>query len=174
MSLVTTHRPIRPYRAERPLGRVSLLMTLATLGGFIFGSILLADAAHAVEPVNKSFFGGVAIDGYDPVAYFTDGEPVEGKKGFSHAWNGATWRFASAEHRDLFAAEPERYAPQYGGYCAWAVARGKTAGIDPEAWKIVDGKLYLNYSKKIQRRWEQDIAGNIMAADESWPELLAN
>ncbi|MGB7413736.1 MAG: YHS domain-containing (seleno)protein, partial [Thermosynechococcaceae cyanobacterium] len=86
---------------------------------------------------------GIAIRGYDPVAYFTESQPVQGKSEFAYDWKGATWHFASAEHRDLFSGEPAKYAPQYGGYCAWAVKEGTTAPIDPQAWKIVDGKLYL-------------------------------
>lgn len=114
---------------------------------------------------------GLAIKGYDPVAYFTDGRPVEGDSDFEFEWRDATWRFASAAHRDLFAADPEKYAPQYGGYCAWAVSQNKKASIDPDAWRIVDGKLYLNYSLKVQRTWETDIPGFIQKADANWPEL---
>lgn len=121
--------------------------------------------------INATTFGGVAIDGTDPVAYFQEGRPVEGNDGFEFEWKGATWRFASAENRDLFAADPEAYAPQYGGYCAWAVSQGYTASIDPEAWSIVDGKLYLNYSKGVQGRWEQDIPGHIASADQNWPGI---
>ena len=117
---------------------------------------------------------GLAIRGTDPVAYFTQGSPVAGKAEFTHTWSGATWRFASAENRDRFAANPEQYAPQYGGFCSWAVSQGYTAPIDPQAWKIVDGKLYLNYSKGVQRRWERDIPGNIKKADANWPEVLEN
>ena len=91
---------------------------------------------------------------------------------FTTEWHGATWRFASAAHRDQFVADPEKFAPQFGGYCAWAVSQNKTAGIDPEAWKIVDGKLYLNYSKDIQAKWEQDVPGNIGKAEANWPKLL--
>jgi len=139
---------------------------------FVVLGLFLASCSKAVEPVYTGFLSNVAIKGYDPVAYFTDGEPVEGKSEHSYEWHGAEWHFASAEHRDMFAADPEKYAPQYGGYCAWAVAQGKTAGIDPEAWKIVDGKLYLNYNKKIQSRWEKDAETNIAAADENWPKLV--
>jgi hypothetical protein len=85
----------------------------------------------------------------------------------------ATWRFASAEHRELFAANPEKYAPAYGGYCAYAVSQGVTAPIDPEAWKVVDGRLYLNLDRDIQQIWEQDVPGYIAKADENWPKLLA-
>jgi hypothetical protein len=133
----------------------------------------LAAAGHAVAPVNKTLLGSLAVDGYDPVAYFTEGKPVEGKKEFSTDWNGAKWRFASAANRDLFVAEPAKYAPQYGGYCAWAVANNYTADTDPEAWAVVDGKLYLNYDKKVQEKWRQDVPGNIAKADQNWPKLSA-
>ena len=115
---------------------------------------------------------GLAIRGTDPVAYFTEGGPVAGSADFAYTWNDVTWQFASAENRDLFAANPEQYAPQYGGFCAWAVSQGYTASIDPNAWSIVDNKLYLNYSKGVQRRWERDIPGNISQADANWPGVL--
>jgi len=130
-----------------------------------------ATAAHAVDPIYANW-RGLAIAGYDPVAYFTDGKPVEGSSRFTTEWRGATWRFASAEHRDLFVADPAKYAPQYGGYCAWAVAHDHTASSDPDAWKIVGGRLYLNYSKDIQAKWEKDIPGNVAKADASWPKLV--
>lgn len=147
--------------------RIPLLLAFAALFTLVGVSRI-----SALEPVNTGLFGNVAIKGYDPVAYFTDGKPVKGSKEHSFSWMGATWYFASAAHRDSFAAAPEKYAPQYGGYCAWAVSQGSTAGIDPEAWKIVDGKLYLNYNKKIQATWEEGMAANIAKADENWPHLL--
>ncbi|APE31672.1 hypothetical protein BOX17_12335 [Halomonas aestuarii] len=115
---------------------------------------------------------GLAIGGTDPVAYFTEGRPVEGSPDYQLEWGDATWQFASAEHRDRFAADPEAYAPQYGGWCAWAAARGEAASTVPEAWKIVDDKLYLNYSRFIQWRWERDIPGFIEAADAHWPDIF--
>lgn len=128
--------------------------------------------AHAQEDaVFTTLFGG-AIRGYDPVAYFTQGRPVEGSGDYQTDWNGARWSFASAEHKALFDADPEAYAPQYGGYCSWAVAQGYTASVDPEAWRIVDGKLYLNYSADIQQRWESDIEGFISSANSNWPSVL--
>jgi YHS domain-containing protein len=148
----------------------SRLLTACAVAG-VFAAFAAAPA-RAVSPVNKSFFGNVAIEGYDPVAYFTDGKPVEGKSDFTLDWKGATWRFASAEHRDLFAKDPEKYAPQYGGYCAYAVAQGSTAGIDPEAWTVHDGKLYLNYDKKIQAKWLADMASYIGKADANWPKMV--
>ena len=126
--------------------------------------------AGAIEAVHQSR-SGVAVEGVDVVAYFTKGEATSGRAEFSHDWRGATWRFASAEHRDLFAANPERYAPQYGGYCAFAVAHGSTAGIDPEAWSIVDDKLYLNLSPSIQRRWNAKRDRFIEQANRNWPRL---
>jgi YHS domain-containing protein len=125
--------------------------------------------AGKVDPVYQH--GGPAIRGYDAVAYFEQSAPVKGTSQFSYQWRGATWLFASAENRDRFQADPERYAPQYGGYCAYAVSKGHTASIDPEAWTIVDGKLYLNYSKGVKKKWEEDVPGNIVKADKNWPDL---
>ena len=128
--------------------------------------------AHAEKPINTTLFG-VAIKGYDPVAYFTDAKPVEGNSDFTFEWKDAKWRFATAEHLAAFKASPEKYAPQFGGYCAWAVSQGYTAGIDPAAWKIVDGKLYLNYSADVQKKWALDVPGNISKAETNWPKILA-
>lgn len=136
-------------------------------------TILLLLAALAGDPkpaLNVS--GNLALNGYDAVAYVTDGKPVKGLPQLSTTWSGAVWRFASAEHRDAFLKDPERYAPQFGGYCAWAVAHGYTANGDPEAWRIVDGKLYLNYSKRVQKRWEADIPGHIIKGQANWPDVL--
>lgn len=149
---------------KKILRRALLLMSTFTL-------IWPLAAWSEVDPINSTTFGGLAVDGYDPVAYFTAGKPMEGSKEFSFEWRGATWRFASAANRDLFAAAPEKYAPQYGGYCAWAVSQGYTADADPQAWKIVDGRLYLNYDKKVQATWEKDTALLIRKADENWPKL---
>ncbi len=112
---------------------------------------------------------GPAIKGYDPVAYFTATRPVEGSAQFTSVYKGATFRFASAANRDAFAAAPERYAPQYGGFCAYGAAGGYKAVIDPAAYSIVDGKLYLNYNKRIQTSWNQDQSGYIAKADRQWP-----
>lgn len=116
---------------------------------------------------------GVAVRGTDVVAYFQEGRPIAGSAAFTHAWQGVTWRFATAANRDAFAADPERYAPAYGGFCAWAVAQGYTAPIDPRAWRIVSGRLYLNYNAEVQRDWERDIPGNIRKGDANWPRLAA-
>jgi YHS domain-containing protein len=98
---------------------------------------------------------------------------VRGSREFTHQWKGATWRFASAENRERFAAAPEKYAPQYGGYCAYGVASGYAVKIEPDAWRVVDGKLYLNYDKSVQATWTSDIPGHIRKADANWPGVLA-
>jgi YHS domain-containing protein len=128
-------------------------------------------AAGATPPVNMQD-GSLALKGYDAVAYAAAGMPVKGNTQFQHRWNGARWRFSSAENRDRFAREPEKYAPQFGGYCAYAVSRGYTADIDPHAWHIVDGRLYLSYSKRVRRLWVRDVQGNIAKGQANWPAVL--
>ncbi len=134
-------------------------------------SLLALSPAFAIDPVNKTS-DGAAIKGYDPVAYFTDRKPVKGSRVFEYVWMGAKWRFSNAGHKDLFIKDPDKYAPKYGGYCAYAVSQGTTADIDPDAWNIVDGRLYLNLSKRIKDKWIKDIPGYIKKADENWPKIL--
>jgi YHS domain-containing protein len=137
--------------------------------------VLALIAASAAFPAlaDKVFVdeSGFAIRGTDPVAYFEEGRPVAGDPGLAAEWQGATWLFASAANRDAFAANPERYAPQYGGYCAYAVAQGALATIDPEAWTIHEGRLYLNFSPTVRIVWREDVPGNISKADANWPAL---
>jgi YHS domain-containing protein len=116
-------------------------------------------------------FSKLALEGYDPVAYFS-GQPAKGDARFSLIRDGVEYRFASAANLARFKASPDAYLPQYGGYCAWAVSRGYTAKGDPTAWKVVGGKLYLNYDAKVQQRWASDIPGNIAKADQNWPKVL--
>jgi len=137
----------------------------------LIAAVSFSQAALAQKPQVFSDRDG-AIRGYDPVAYFDQGGPVKGSKQFSHQWGGATWHFASAENRDRFAAAPEKYAPRYGGYCAFGVAEGYAVSIDPSAWSIVDGTLYLNYSHGVRERWRKDISGHIRKADANWPAVL--
>ncbi len=150
------------------------LRILATLMLALGLLSVVPSAAWAKSKINSSFIGSVAIEGTDTVAYFTEGKTVKGSSGFIHRWKGAAWQFKNAANRDAFAASPEKYAPQFGGYCAWAVSRGYTADIDPEAWKIYQGKLYLNYSKGVQTQWVEDIPGNIAKAESHWPGVLNN
>lgn len=137
----------------------------------LLGATLLPVLAGSpADPVNKNS-SGVAIKGYDPVAYFTDSKPVKGSPQFTHHWNGANWQFASADHRDEFAKSPEKYAPQFGGYCAYGVSQNHTAPIDAEAWTIIDGKLYLNYSQGVKATWSKAIPKYLEQADKNWPAL---
>lgn len=115
--------------------------------------------------------GGVALGGYDVVSYFTSGRAVQGEQAFNHAWSGVAWYFASAANRDAFARAPETFAPQFGGFCAYGVSRGYAVDIDPEAFAVVDGKLYLNYSKRVQNTWNQDQPGYIEKARHNWPKV---
>ena len=114
---------------------------------------------------------GVAIQGHDPVAYFTEGKPVAGKTDYTAEYNGASYHFASAENRDLFVSDPGRYAPQYGGFCAFGTTFKMKVPGDPNAFKVVDDKLYINSSPDILSRWSQDIPGNIDKANSAWPEI---
>ena len=115
---------------------------------------------------------GIAIKGYDPVAYFTDMKPERGSPDLSYRWKGAVWRFSTSVHLEAFKADPEKYAPKYGGYCAYAVSQDKLADIDPDAWTIYEGRLYLNLNKDVQRLWEKDKPGYILSADRYWPGVL--
>lgn len=148
-----------------------LLRTLR-LALVALGLVALAQGASAADRIYTGFLSDTAVGGYDTVAYHTEGRPVEGSKDHTTQWRGATWRFASEESRAKFEADPERYAPAYGGYCAYAVAQGTTAPGDPEVWKIVDGRLYLNVNEDVARRWKKDIPGYIEKADANWPGVL--
>ena len=130
-------------------------------------------AAVAADGVNTGYFGNVAIKGYDPVAYFTEGRPTKGAPKFSYDWLGATWHFTNAGNRDAFAAEPVRFAPQYGGFCALGTANEEaSANIDPEAWRIVSGKLYLFGGREGLEEDFDARAGDVIAkADVKWPDI---
>lgn len=143
---------------------------------FLLSAIALAAQplpAQAGKPgIFTGLVPGVAVGGYDPVAYFKDGGPKDGSDQFTTEWQGAKWRFSSQENLDAFTANPQSFAPQYGGYCAYAVSKGATAKGEPEAWSIVDGKLYLNYSDEVRGVWRQDAPGNIVKANANWPKVL--
>ena len=146
---------VRPYLA-------ALLVT---------GFALFAAGPAAAEKAYVQ--DGVGVSGYDPVAYFTDGKPVPSADQFAAEHAGVTYKFASAEHRDAFTAEPAKYLPQYGGHCAYAAAKGALASADPEAFTVVNGKLYLNFSQDIRQRWQPRAGEYIKAADANWPKLGA-
>lgn len=149
---------------------LSFRLTIAV--GLIAAGIGAVGAANQQPSVNVSR-GQLALHGYDAVAYWTSGQPTPGSTSFEHRWNDVVWRFSTASNRDQFAKDPARYVPEFGGYCAYAVSRGYTADIDPNAWRIVDGRLYLNYSKRVQKLWEEDVLGNIAKGRRNWPGALA-
>ena len=165
----------RPGRAAQPPQGQPTRRSLLLIGALF---ALASPAAFAAPPVNTlkaGLFGGrseLAILGYDPVAYFTDGNPVKGLPAFSQTWMGAQWQFTSAANLALFKAKPEKYAPQYGGYCAYGVSQDNLVSIEPDKFKIVDGKLYLNYNAEIQAKWLTDPAGFIKQADAKFATLL--
>jgi YHS domain-containing protein len=134
------------------------------------------DTSKAIAQSNVQYYeqDGLAIGGTDPVAYFTADKPEAGTAEYEYKWQGVTWRFASAENLDLFTQNPEKYAPQYGGFCAFAVSKGSTAPSDPEAWTIVNNKLYLNLNQSVREKWQEDVDGNIAKADANWPGVLKN
>jgi YHS domain-containing protein len=142
-------------------------------------ALLFSRASRAAQPpvntLKNSIFGGrtdTAINGYDPVAYFTASKAVMGKDAHSLDWMGAKWKFASQGNLDLFKANPEKYAPQYGGYCAYGVAQGYLVKVEPDQFTVRDGKLYLNYDAEVQAKWLKDPAGYIKTADTQFPILL--
>lgn len=136
----------------------------------VFIALFFSVCAFAAGPVNIDS-SNIALRGIDPVGYFNEGKPVPGKAEFSATHQGATYRFASAANRDAFMREPDRYTPQYGGYCAYAAAIGSKADGDPNQWKVVDNKLYLNLNAKVSELWNKDVPGFIRKADENWPRL---
>ncbi|MBE1527122.1 hypothetical protein GGC65_001578 [Sphingopyxis sp. OAS728] len=145
----------------------------------IIAAIVLASAstvgtsaAPASAPPVSMSEEGLAIGGYDAVSYFSDGGPIAGSAAFEYRWNGALWRFASANARDRFAADPAAFAPQFGGYCAWAVSQNYIAPGDPKVWRIVDGRLYLNYNQRAKELWEADLAASIDRSKANWPTVL--
>jgi YHS domain-containing protein len=150
----------------KPIGRLCGLAVFA---------IAISAATRPVladESINTGYFGGVAIMGYDPVAYFTDSRAVKGSEKYSYDWLGTPWHFASREHQDMFAADPIKYAPQYGGYCAAEVVGGSvTVDIDPNAFKIIDGKLYLIYDKPHADDFAAHAGEILSAADANWPKI---
>lgn len=144
-------------------------IAFALLAAFSFLS-----SAQAADPIQSSYFGNKAISGYDPVAYLTEGKAVKGSKKHKLEWKGANWFFASAENRNKFQQNPDDYAPQYGGYCAWAVAENKLVKVNPKVFEIRDGKVYLFYNDKIRNTWVQDASNFIKRADQNFDALIAN
>lgn len=133
--------------------------------------LALSAPTTAEDLVNTGYFGDVAIKGYDPVAYFTENKALEGSPQYSYRWLGANWQFASAENRELFIREPTRYAPQYGGYCADGVSFGTvTTNIDPQAWRIIEGKLFLSYDPGAAEGFEKN-PNKLVDSKKHWSEV---
>lgn len=146
------------------------LLAVAVIGFGAFQAYLYSIKVYASEPVFQTSQG--ALDGYDAVAYFTESKPVAGKPEFRAEWQGARWYFASAENLAVFHADPARYAPQYGGYCAYAVGSGYTAKSDPLAWHVENGKLYLNFDSSVREQWMAKRSELITSADRNWPGVI--
>lgn len=146
---------------------MKLKHTLLWIFGGFFGALTWAAGPQNLDA------NGVAVKGYDAVAYFSENRPVKGTAEFSTKLDGATYLFASAANRDKFIANPTKYQPQYGGYCAYGVAQGYKPDIDPNAFSVVDGKLFLNFSPVVTKRWEQDIPGYIKTGNEKWKTLVS-
>lgn len=147
------------------------MLTRRTALGLIAATPFLARPAYAASPEVYAE-NGLAIRGTDPVAYFDGSGPIAGDAAYSLMWKGAEWRFASAQNMARFEMDPAAHAPQYGGYCAFAVSKGGLATTDPEAWTVYEGKLYLNYSVNVRTIWSEDIPGNIEKANNNWPSVL--
>jgi len=140
---------------------------------FTFILFSISQFAFAADDIYTGIFSNKALDGYDTVAYFTEEKPIKGSKKFTTEYKGADWYFSSQKNLDAFVHNPERYAPQYGGYCAWAVSeKNDFAPGDPMQWSIVDNKLYLNYDQEIKQRWESARDQHITQANKNWPELI--
>lgn len=152
-----------PTLASNTITRILLAFLMAAAAMSVF--------ADSPEKMVATGPDNVAIMGYDTVAYFTDGRAMKGNSEFAASWNGAEWHFANAAHRDFFTANPERYAPQFGGFCASGLRQGMKAVADPEAWTIVDGKLYIKFSQGARDRWRRNTAENIKKAEENWAEF---
>ena len=144
-----------------------------TLSFFLLAVVMAMPviAGNPQKPINTGA-NHAAIKGYDTVAYFTEGQPMKGKPELAYSWNDAQWHFTNASHRDLFVADPERYVPQFGGFCSMALVVGKVKDIDPEAWTIVDGKLYLNFTRAFRDKFRHNATANIKKAEENWTKAL--
>ncbi|SEG12130.1 hypothetical protein SAMN05421751_11185 [Jhaorihella thermophila] len=138
----------------------------------LFAALFVMTVSAWADPPVVSAEGGVAIRGYDTVAYFRQGQAVRGRPDIAVQWKGAVWRFASEDNRETFESNPRAYAPRFGGYCAYAVSRGHLAAGDPRAWRIVGGHLYLIHDPALKRAWERDIPGNLALAEANWPAVL--
>ncbi len=174
---VFTESGMRVILGPRSGKEVTKEVTLSSIAryvgsGLVAAILLLGGLANADNPPISVDDAGRAMRGYDAVAYFTEGQPQPGNETFSNDWSGVTWLFASAANRDAFKADPERYAPQFGGYCAYAVSRGHVLTANPKVWSITGDKLYVVLGLNAQSRWNKDVPGNIARAVNNWPDAL--
>jgi YHS domain-containing protein len=150
------------HRRDTAFALLIVVLGLGIAGTTIAGTDSPVPAVNAEQ--------GIGLKGYDPFAYFINGAPTKGSERYSFAWKGVTYRFASAGNLEKFKADPEKYLPQYGGYCAYAMSRDRIADIDPSRWAIVNGKLYLNNGFVAEKLWSLNKSGNIVSADHNWPQ----
>lgn len=154
------------HRINAVLIGLSLMLTVHA-----FAQSTTAPAPSPAKRYLNLDWHGVALHGYDPVAYFTQGKPIKGDKKFSSDYRGAIYRFASAEDKALFDSDPTKYEPQFGGFCAYAVSQNRTADIQPDCWSIIDGRLLVQNSPKVVELWNKDVSGHLKAADQNWPAI---
>jgi YHS domain-containing protein len=155
-----------------PVARRSLLLAVAVLIGAGSAPSLVAQSAVQERELVNVDSRGVALQGYDPVSFFSAGAPAKGRAELSARHGRATYHFSTEANRAAFEADPTRYAPQFGGFCAWAVSRGYTAKVEIDTWQIVDGRLILNYNSGVKQKFNEDQAGNLRRADGNWPDLV--
>jgi YHS domain-containing protein len=172
--LLQTSVDAKEGEMTRPTRRELLLLLALLAMAALLANHDVARAQQSTKPqVFAEFRSKLALDGYDPVAYFKSGKAMKGSASHVSTWNGATWHFSSADNKTAFEANPPSFAPQFGGYCAWAVSEGYTAKGDPNNWRIVDGKLFVNYNASVQRTWEKDVPGHIAKGQTNWPTVLS-
>jgi YHS domain-containing protein len=169
---IPDEKEIHAMDMERSRG-IAFAVVVVLLGWIVgIAGSAVADPDSLVPAVNAA--EGIGLKGYDPVAYFINRTPTQGKESYTSIWKGVTYRFASAENLAKFKADPEKYLPQYGGYCAYAMSLNRIADIDPSRWAIVDGKLYLNNGFVAEKLWSLNKNGNIVSADRNWPQYPKN
>ena len=159
-----------------PLRSLALILATAALAATATLAATAARAADMMDTPNLVNVDakGLALEGYDPVAFFTEGRPIRGVDQFTSAYRGATYHFVTAAHKQMFDKDPAKYEPQFGGFCAYAVSIGKTASVEIDTWSIVDGRLLLQHNDKAVRLWKEDVKGNLAKADHYWPAVAKN
>jgi hypothetical protein len=166
-------RPINGRKSKRRKKKESNPMrTIRTILATALASLALAGTSFAGSPVNVAGASGIALDGYDPVAFFTEQKPLHGDPAITGKHQGATYLFANEEHRNAFVRNPDKYVPQFGGYCAYGVSVGALFPVDIDTWQVRNGKLYLNLNPEILKVFNGDFEGNVSKADKNWPDLV--